>query len=325
MTKLREELLTLYLTLLKKKGFGVRSVNKLVRTYGSLAGLQPEQVGTLLGKKREKLYAQALEEKEREEKILELLRREGISFFLLEEEGYPGILKETGQAPPVLFYRGKVREGTGIVGTRKPSRLTLGGLEKLVSTLKESVISGGAQGVDLKAHQEALKRGLPTVVVLGMGILRAPSYLLRLEKEGATLLSEFLPDQDASPYTFPQRNRTIAGLSRRLYVMEAGSKSGALITARYALEYGRELFVFVGDFSSNRWEGCRKLYEEGKAELWGAEKPDPQSLEKLLSTPKTLDQLLMETGKNPRELLREITRLMVEGKVKREGAYFLVV
>ncbi|NPB06549.1 MAG: DNA-protecting protein DprA, partial [Aquificae bacterium] len=158
---------------------------------------------------------------------------------------------------------------------------------------------------------------LPTVVVLGAGLLYAGRLKGLLKYEGVSLVTELLPWVKPERYTFARRNRIIAGLSEKLFVVEAGPSSGALITARYALSYGRPVLVFTGE--GERFEGCRRLLNEGARPVEGTVQ---FGLLELLKKPRTLDELATLTNRKTPELLLELTRLMAEGKVKREGAYY---
>jgi len=319
MTNVAPESAVLYLRLVKTRGIGAKTVKFLVDRLGTPSAWKEEEL-LKLGKKG-KLALKALRTPHpAEEKLLKLLRQEELHLILYGEKNYPSLLAQVPDPPPLLFYGGVPPfEGIGVVGTRRPSALSLRATEKLVEEKGKPVVSGGAVGIDQKAHESAVKAGLPTVVVLGSGLLRAEGRLLKLAERGeVSLVSEFLPWEPATRYTFPRRNRLIAGLSEELFVMEAGEKSGALITARYALSYRRPVKVFVGE--GERWEGCKKLLEEGKAERW---EPSPDGdLPKLLKEPRTFDELLALSGMGEKELLLELSRLMAQGKVKREGAYY---
>lgn len=180
----------------------------------------------------------------------------------------------------MLFYGGSplpVIAGVGVVGTRSPAPVAIGATEVWIEILARStpeavVISGFARGIDRIAHIAALKRGLATVAVLGSGLFHpVPRSNLDIVRHANrfgvpfTYVTEFPPDARAAPHHFPRRNRIIAGLSHTVVVMQAPEKSGALITARYAIEEGRDVGVFdhpLIDFPGAN-EGGRRLLQDG--------------------------------------------------------------
>jgi len=254
-----------------------------------------------------------------------LFKRDGESLRGVDIKDYPDILKTIPDPPPFLFYIGeKIESGIGIVGTRNPSEKSLKTVESVVEKERSTVISGGAKGIDYKAHLFALEQRIPTVIVLGSGILEMDRRIkVLLEKyENISVVSEFLPWKKANKYTFPRRNRIIAGLSEKIFVIEAGRKSGALITASYAKRYGRKVFVYIGDENSERWEGCKELLKKGiakKIELGGDLNKD---LISFLSKPRTFDEIMSFLDSNRKDTLSVLTRLILEGKIIQEGAYY---
>lgn len=179
------------------------------------------------------------------------------------------LLQDREMAGGLLHKDGFV---AGIVGTREPEPVALVATEELVERLPKStlIVSGLARGIDERAHLSALLRGMSTVAVLGAGILcPGPSsnrHLWQGDYPGTLrVVSEFLPDQPARSYHFPRRNRIIAGLSDSLYLMQAPDKSGALISASFALDEGRELFAFDHTLLQKPGanEGARDLLQQG--------------------------------------------------------------
>lgn len=188
---------------------------------------------------------------------------------------YPVLLMELPDMPAVLFVDGdcsalKSRVNIAFVGTRKASeysRKIAFSLSCEISRAGALIVSGGALGIDSAAHEGALRAGGKTVAVLGCGL--GTDYLqenaaLRNEiaKNGA-LISEFLPFTPASRTTFPIRNRIISGMSAGTVVIEAGEKSGSLITANLALAQGREVFAVPGDLTSSSYTGTNNLIRDG--------------------------------------------------------------
>lgn len=202
------------------------------------------------------------------------IERAGLCAVCLEDPRYPRPLREIFDPPPILFASGMLPdcELIAVVGTRRPSALSLAAARAVVSRMPQNagLVSGFARGIDFEAHRAASRRGLANVAVLGSGILfpTPDTSLVLLERETPpVLVSEFLPRTRALRYNFPRRNRIIAGLARQILLLQAPEKSGALITARYGLEEGRDLFVFDHPlFSDPQNAGGRGLLYDG-AEL----------------------------------------------------------
>ena len=175
----------------------------------------------------------------------------------LDAPGYPIALRCLPQPPPLLRVRGRLellqRPGVAVVGTRAHSVYGRDATVSFVVGLVRAgytIISGLARGIDSIAHQTTLDVGGDTIGVLGTGIdvPYPPEHegLIRTIAERSCLVSEFPPGTPPRKYHFPQRNRIIAGLSRGVLVVEAPEKSGATITAEYALEEGKEVFAVPG-------------------------------------------------------------------------------
>lgn len=194
----------------------------------------------------------------------------------LGEADYPALLAELTAAPPVLFVSGNAdllwHPQIAIVGSRNP---TPGGRDiaaDFAATFARSgfvVTSGLAEGIDAAAHSAALDSGQPSVAVVGTGpdiVYPARNRALagRLREHGC-IVSEFAPGTAARADHFPRRNRIIAGLALGTLVVEAAQRSGALITARYASEAGREVFAIPGSIHNPLARGCHRLIREGAA------------------------------------------------------------
>lgn len=322
------------------KGLGEASIKKLWLRLGSgrrILLAHREEIEEIIGKERAKALEKGDLAFDPEEEIKKV-DREGIGWITLEDENYPATLKEIEDPPPVLFYRGTIRHMPmiGIVGTRKPDVQSLGFIKKLVAEVVRKgygVSSGGASGCDFYSHRECLYMGGYSVCILGMGILRIPTYLEKLQDQNLLFLSEFLPEALPENYTFPRRNRLISGLSRAVVIAEAGENSGALITAHYAIKHKRPLWVYIGNSLSQRWLGSIKLVNEGKAKILYSpnllfdELPSPEHakdpLLELLATPKTFDELLEITRISPQELILKLSHFEMEGKIRRSGSYYM--
>lgn len=207
-------------------------------------------------------------------KIEKELKRTGGRILSVADEGYPPLLKEIYNPPWLLYCRGTLpdplKPSAAIVGTRKASER---GLHAAFETGFKlgcegyAVISGLALGIDGAAHRGNLAGGGKTCAVLGSGIdviypKEHKKLAERILKEGGALISEYPPGSEPRKYHFPERNRIISGIGRGLLVVEAPEKSGALISADFALDEGRDVFVHrVG--IDNSFRGSRSLAEEG--------------------------------------------------------------
>ncbi len=205
-----------------------------------------------------------------------ILEKEHISTVALDEEHYPSLLKEVYDPPLCLFVRGDIKKITkpiAVVGSRKFSTYGKFATTEFVTPLSQqgmSIVSGLALGIDSIAHEAALAAQGHTIAVLGGGIddaTIAPRQHISLAKKiirsGGALISEYPPRTVPTKYSFPKRNRIIAGLSLGTLVMEAGEKSGALITAQYALDTHREVFALPNPITSLTGIGTNTLIKQG--------------------------------------------------------------
>ncbi len=204
------------------------------------------------------------------------LRQEGITVITALNPLFPKLLRAPEvDAPAVLYCRGNVdimnTECVAVVGTRACTSYGKQ-MAKIVSSDLASngvtVVSGLASGIDAYAHEAALDVGGNTIAVLGSGLNKVTpvgnaQLHDRIIENGGLIISEYKPNADANRFTFPERNRIVSGLSRGVCVIEAAEKSGALITARLALEQNREVFCVPGNVTSARSAGCNNLIFEG--------------------------------------------------------------
>jgi len=208
------------------------------------------------------------------DKAAEILENKEIFVLTLIDEEYPVDLKNTIDPPPVLYCKGKKIDSESfniaIVGSRKTSEHGRQMAERFSHDLALSgmgIISGAARGIDTMAHRGALNANGNTIAVLGCGIdvVYPPDnkkIFSQIEEKG-TLLSEYPPGTTPLPSFFPARNRIISGLSKVILVIEAGEKSGALITVDFALEQGKEIFVVPGNLNNPYCIGSNRLLKDG--------------------------------------------------------------
>ncbi len=211
------------------------------------------------------------------EEIEEKIRSQGADLISIDDEDYPEELRNIYGAPMLLYMKGDRsllgKEMFAIVGSRKITAYGKAIASDFASKIAGSgfpVVSGLAAGADSSAHKGAMKTG-STVAVLATGIdLCYPAFneLLKKEIEAKGLvLTEFFPGTSAEPFRFPVRNRIISGLSRAVLVVEARRKSGSLITAKYAIDQGREVYAVPGDINRSASEGTNFLIKNAMAHM----------------------------------------------------------
>ncbi|MDX8403652.1 MAG: DNA-processing protein DprA [Mariprofundaceae bacterium] len=274
-----------YLRLVLARGIGPRTGRQLVSACGSIhelwsksdkelrqiEGVGPKLVTSLKGISQKDI-----------ELILQQCKNANIQLLCLEDKAYPKALKACEDAPLLLFVQGDVsalnsQRMLAIVGARKASResrLIARRWSAYCSKLGTTIVSGMAYGVDAAAHGGALEGASPTVAVLGCGLgALSESQQRQVEAIAAQgcVVSEFLPDTTARPENFPQRNRIIAALSQAIVVIEAGLRSGSMITANQALSYGRDVFAVPGSVLNDAHAGCHQLIRDGAGLVDSAE------------------------------------------------------
>jgi DNA processing protein len=205
---------------------------------------------------------------------LDLMKKFGVSVFSYHDAGYPELLKNIYDPPPVLYVKGSLLEsdnkGIGVVGTRRPTQYGRNMAYRFSGELAElglTVVSGLARGIDRYAHTGALDKKGRTIAVLGNGLsyLYPPEHRQLSEKislSGA-LVSEFSMSMGPLPQNFPRRNRIISGLTLGSLIVEAPVASGALITAHWAVEQGREVFAIPGFVGIKNSQGPHQLIKTG--------------------------------------------------------------
>lgn len=266
------------------KGIGAVRLRMLLDTFGSAqaawhapadalrsAGLSAKVIENFL-QMRKTLDLTALEER---------LQAQKIQVILWDDAEYPQLLRSIAQPPPVLYVRGTLLPeddwAVALVGTRRMTPYGRQVTEELAALLAQhggTVVSGMARGVDAIAHQTAIRNGGRTLAVLGCGVDRVypPEHRALAEHiiQHGALISDYAPGTPPDAVNFPPRNRIIAGLSRAVVVVEAGETSGALITADFAAEQGREVFAVPGSIYAPQSKGPNCLIQNGARPLLNA-------------------------------------------------------
>ncbi len=301
-------------------------------------------------------------EKIDEQKIQKILDQEGIHAITQDDDEYPELLKQVYDPPFCLFVRGELSNDTynlAVVGTRKYTQYGKQMTQELVAPLAEqgiTIVSGLALGIDSIAHETTLSSGGKTIAVLGSGINDRHIYpaahrdlAKRIVASGGAVISEYPPGALPNKYTFPLRNRIIAGMSLGTLVIEAKKKSGALITSTYALDHDREIFTIPHNLTSETGEGPNNLIKSGAKIVMTYEDiidalnlqdiaqyvtnkdilPDsPQEaklLEHLTREPVHVDDLIKQSLMSSPEVNATLTMMEMKGKVKNLGNMMYVL
>jgi len=269
---------------------------------------------------------------------------------------YPGILKKIPSPPKQLYYLGKwgkelFKKSLAIVGTRRITNYASRAMDQLIPSLvaeKVTIISGFMYGVDSEAHQKCLECGGRTIAVLGSGLnfIYPPEnkkLYQQILKTNGLILSEYEPDVKPQLWTFPQRNRIISGLATLgVLIVEAGQKSGSLITAQLARKQKKKLLALPGPITSSVSAGTNMLIKSGQAkmvlsakDILGFKSPsipkqparlDPieQKICRILEVePLTIDEISRKINQNIVETSKTLTMISLKGIIKEEnGKYY---
>lgn len=274
--------LALWVTFLSVPGVGLITANRLfsmisdwdiARTF-SLSDWQSCHVSFSIAEKIREQF-----ERESAIALMEKMDRQGVHFMMIEDHDYPSLLRQIHLPPIALFYLGArpvFDIGVAVVGTRKATsygKKVAYDLAGYLSSHTVAVISGLAYGIDAAAHQGTVSQRGYTIAVLGSGVNHIyPEGNLNLSRaildNGGTILSEFLPDTLPHKAFFPMRNRLISGMSNAVVVVEAGLKSGALITAAYAVNDNRDVYAVPGSIFSSVSQGTHELILDGAIPLY---------------------------------------------------------
>lgn len=273
------------------------------------------------------------------------------STISFQNQDYPDQLRQIASPPKQLYSVGQLPQGhyVAIVGTRRPTDYGRQVTYQLASQLAKAgfiIVSGLALGIDGVAHQAAVEAGGKTVAVLGNGIGKVypPSHKWLADKileTGGAIVSEYEPGVEPQKFTFPARNRIIAGLSLAVIVTEADASSGSLITANFALEQGRAVMAVPGNITSLRSAGPNNLIKSGALPVTDAtdvlnaldldhkelHKPvkadsaeEAKILELLADGVNSTDQLIENSGLEAARFANIISLMEITGKVRSLGA-----
>lgn len=276
---------------------------------------------------------------------------------------YPPLLRYIPKPPEILYCTGLPLNPNdkyfSVVGTRRPSLYGKQMAHDFAYQLAKNgftIVSGLAYGIDSIAHEAALEAGGRTIAVLGCGLNHLHSLwnkdlAKRIQKNGC-LITEFLPETAPAKYTFVQRNRIIAGMSIATLVIEAPEKSGALITARYALDFNRDVFTIPSNITQDSGKGTNALIRDCKAcpitclqDIWdfmgiAAQNPHTNTAklpltflsetenkiyELLKSAPQTVDQLIAAAALPAQEISVALSMLELKKIIKISGAYAVLM
>ena len=258
------------------EGIGFKRANQLLEHFGSGEAIwyaEPEEIRQVLPDKMGEVLLTSRDEDQLNEWIIELEEKQ-IDFYSYWHPRYPKLLKEIYHPPMGIYVRGELPDDeidtVAIIGARKCSRYGATVAYEIAKDLGKTnviVVSGMARGIDSEGHKGILDGGGKTIAVLGCGvdICYPPENreLMKRIMENGCILSEYPPGMPAVPGNFPARNRIIAGLSKMVVVVEAGKKSGTLITADMALECGRDVYVVPGNVTSALSYGTNALIKQG--------------------------------------------------------------
>jgi DNA processing protein len=259
------------------KGIGAARVRLLLEAFGDLKTAWQASPSALRNAGLNAKLVEALVQVRSSidlDTIWQRLENQGIQVVTWDDKTYPRRLREIDQPPPVLYVCGELlledEWAVAVVGTRRVTSYGRQIAEQVAATLAHSgvtVVSGLAHGVDAIAHQAALNAGGRTLAVLGCGVDRIypPDHRRLAERllEHGALISDYAPGTPPEATNFPPRNRIISGLSMAVVVIEAGERSGALITAEFAAEQGREVFAVPGNINAPQSIGANRLVQQG--------------------------------------------------------------
>ena len=339
------------------KGIGSVRFKQLTDFFGSAqAAWEAPPVGWLSAGISQKVVSQFILVRQQVDLdlVMEKASVNGVEILTWQDADYPRRLKEIDQSPPVLFVKGSIGVeddwAVAVVGTRRVTpygRQVADELGRYLAQNGVTVVSGLARGVDAIAHQSALQAGGRTFAVMGSGVdvIYPPEHRKLagdITRQGA-LISDYPLGTQPDGVNFPPRNRIISGLSLATVVVEAGEKSGALITAEFAVDQGRDVFAVPGSILAAQSEGTNHLIEQGARPLLRMNEilealkleqiPEKQQVRKLApmtsdekklltnlsSEPVHIDQLCELTGLPITDVSATLTMMELKGFVSQVG------
>ncbi len=341
-----------YLQLYFTKGIGNKTLKLLLDCFGSIEGIYNAsfyEIENITSKNTANLVLkESLNNKKLAERELLKAEKIGADIICYEDKNYPENLRNIPDPPVVLYIKGNFPDENliSVVGTRKPTNYGKKISKVLVKELVNNnlcIVSGGAYGIDFLAHKTAIENNGKTVAVLGTGIdISYPasnrSLFERITENGA-LVSEFPIGTKPSKFNFPLRNRIVAGISQATVVIEAPEKSGSLITAKLANDYGRVVFAVPSNIDNPQGKGCNILIKDGAIPiinektifeeipyLSGKEEnilPDLDEIEKLIldniESSSHFDNLLEKLSIPADELITALFKLELKNLIKNEN------
>lgn len=340
---------------------GPARIERLLQRFGTLERAWSAPTDTLRAVLDARPLQELLESRSKNDPVMELavLRARGIAVTYPGSSGYPALLAEISGRPSVLYVRGTLSdadgESIGVVGTRRATpygRQVAADVSSHLARSGVTVISGLARGIDAVAHHTALEAGGRTIAVLGSGVdVIYPSEHRRLAErimENGAIVSEQPPGAKPDAQNFPARNRIISGMSRGVVIVEAPLRSGAMITATFAADQGRDVFVVPGSVHSASSEGCNQLLRDGARIVRGGEDllddlglsqpravtmsvsqlmldPDQTAILTVIGPePRHIDEIAESVGQTTSSVAAHLMALELQGLVRNHGAQFYV-
>ncbi len=301
------------------EGIGAVSLKKIEQHFGSLkeAWNAPLMAFSQVdGLNIKNVNALQQRTKQDPEELITRHLKQNPQFWTPADTAYPRLLLEIPSPPPLLYYSGQVeptenqgiKPMIGIVGTRNPTEYGKRWTKKITEALVNhgfGIVSGMAAGIDTVAHSTCLQANGRTIAVLGTGVDRVYPYsnrnLHQQLKEGGLIVSEYPSQTPPDRGHFPARNRIIAGLCRAVLIIEAPQRSGALITARFANDFGRDVYVLPGSLDNKNSLGCLALLNTGAHVILGVE-----NLLEMMGTMPCLDRIAPTPSKPQPDLQPEL-------------------
>jgi len=339
-------------------GVGPALIQRLLQCYGAdMPALCQVSIGELVARGFSQQSAQriitGLADKDWLQQELDRIEAQGVKVITLYDDSYPELLRTIHYPPPLLYVQGMLPTFTtknrtvAVVGSRNANAYGIAVTRAYGAALVQQgyiVVSGGARGIDMYAHRAALEAGRPTVVILGSGLLKPyplehTKMFAEIVAVGGTIMSPFPLMMAPMPGNFPARNRIIAGCASACIVVQASEKSGALITASYALQEGRDVGIVPGSIFDPLSKGCHTLLAQGATPLasidelyqfmgcsvippqetvqqLSAQEQIGEQLHRICVQPHTLDELLQKTGMTSDMLYDHLWDLQVKGLIE---------